>query len=152
MASTSFGYDTQWAHWAYKDNYCSTPQECDPQLALKIKLERFRWHNFQWLEMMAGESFYQEGEESDDDYLDPHYLQTAAELYEMQNQLDASHGYQYPGEVEFELGHNFNPFGRYTKFGVDIVGAISDKPMLFGALINFRSGCLACSFMYQSES
>ena len=86
-------------------------QECDPELALKIKHERFRWHNFQWLEMVTGETLYQEVEEPED-YLDPHYLHTAAELYEMQNQLDSSHGYHHPGEVEFEYGRNFNPFGE----------------------------------------
>ena len=68
--------------------------------------------------MTTGESFFQEGDEADEGYLDPHYLHTAAELhtaadlYDMQNQLDASHGYHLPGEVEFEYGHNFNPFGE----------------------------------------
>lgn len=49
-------------------------------------------------------------EEPDEDYLDPHYLHTTAELYELQNQLDSSLGYH--GAVELEYGHNFDPFGE----------------------------------------
>ena len=76
----------------------STTQEYDKEFASKIQCERFRWHNFQWLEIMTGQTYYEE-EETDEDYLDPHYLHMAAELYdnpelyyEMQNQLESAHG------------------------------------------------------------
>ena len=49
---------------------------------------------------MTGETLYLE-DEPEQDYWDPHYLHTAAELYEMQT-----------GEVEYEYGHNFDPFGE----------------------------------------
>ena len=75
-------------------------QEYDDTLAQKIKNERFRWHNFQWLEMTTGESLYEEEtDDLDEDYLDPSFLHTAAELYnnpdlyyEMQSQLESAHG------------------------------------------------------------
>ncbi len=68
--------------------------------------ERFQWHNFQWLEMMMGarESLY--NEEEDNDQFDPHYLHTAADIYEMQNQLENR-------EVEVEYGTSF---GKKAKF------------------------------------
>lgn len=76
-------------------------QEFDADLAQKIKHERFRWHNFQWLEMTTGESLYEEEtDDLDKDYLDPSYLHTAAELYnnpdlyyDMQSQFEAAHSY-----------------------------------------------------------
>lgn len=75
-------------------------QEYDDTLAQKIKQERFRWHNFQWLEMTTGESLYEEEtDDLDEDYLDPSFLHTAAELYnnpdlyyEMQSQLESARG------------------------------------------------------------
>jgi hypothetical protein len=80
--------------------YYNYSQEYDDTLAQKIKHERFRWHNFQWLEMTTGESLYEEEtDDLDEDYLDPSFLHTAAELYnnpdlyyEMQSQLEAAHG------------------------------------------------------------
>lgn len=85
-------------------------QEFDTARAEKIKHERFRWHNFQWLEMMTGESLY-ETQEIDEDCLDPDCLHTAAELYDnpelytqIQSQLESTHLEQY----QVELGHNFN--------------------------------------------
>ena len=79
-------------------------------LAKKIIHERFRWHNFQWLELMTGESLYEEeNQEIDEDYLDPRYLHTAAELYdsdlyyEMQSQLESAHG---SGGYHMEVGRN----------------------------------------------
>ena len=87
--------------------------------------------------MVAGESMYHEEEEPDEDYFDPHYLHTAAELYDMQNQRDgggvagglygmmgAGHpaemidsfpGVGHPADMEFEYGRNFDPFGEFMK-------------------------------------
>lgn len=48
---------------------------------------------------MTGETMHQEAVEPDEDYLDPHYLHTAAEIYEMPVQ-----------EVEYEYGQNIDPF------------------------------------------
>ena len=50
---------------------------------------------------MTGETMRHEAvEPPDEDYLDPHYLHTAAEIYEMPTGQD----------VEFESGQNFDPF------------------------------------------
>ncbi len=63
--------------------------------------------------MMTGESLYEDSdEEIDEDYLDPRYLHTAAELYdnpelyyEMQSQLETSHG----GDgYQVEIGRNYD--------------------------------------------
>ncbi len=79
-------------------------QECDPDFAVKVQAEKFRWHNFQWLEIMTGQALYEEEEEEDEDYLDPRYLHVAEELYEdpelyyeMQSQLESAHGALGPG-------------------------------------------------------
>lgn len=97
---------------------CTRTQECDPELALKIKHERFRWHNFQWLEMITGETVFHEEQEPDEDYLDTHYLHTAAELYDMQSQLEES-GLAYRGmeglEVDYEHGQHFDPFSEHLR-------------------------------------
>ncbi len=62
---------------------------------------------------MTGESLHEDSEEEiDEDYLDPRYLHTAAELYdnpelyyEMQSQLETSHG----GDgYQVEIGRNFD--------------------------------------------
>ena len=64
--------------------------------------------------MITGETLCHD-EQADEDYLDPHYLHTAAELYEMQSQLEAG-GYPYHpgmgGGVEFEFGQNLDPFSE----------------------------------------
>ena len=73
-------------------------------MALRVKSERFRWHNYQWLEMMMGKTLNNE-EAIDEDYLDPNFLHTAAELYDIP---DMGH----PGKVELEYGRNFDPFGK----------------------------------------
>ena len=50
----------------------------------RVKTNRFRWHNCSWLEIVTGESLYEEedeeDEEEDEDYLD--LLHSAAELDE----------------------------------------------------------------------
>ena len=72
---------------------------------------------------MTGETLYEE-EEEDEDYLDPSYLHTAAELYnnpelyfEMQSQLEDAHsGVPDGGDVNHLLGgHALTDV--YTKFG-----------------------------------
>lgn len=55
-------------------------QEEKTELGQRIKSERFRLHNRNWLEMVTGESLYEEeeSEEEDEDYL--YLLHSAAEL------------------------------------------------------------------------
>ena len=66
---------------------------------MKLRFERFQWHNYQWLEMMTGKVLLKDEEDLDEDYLDPHILHTAAdlldspELYcELQYQLENVNG------------------------------------------------------------
>ncbi|CAI8055976.1 Kinesin-associated protein 3 [Geodia barretti] len=57
--------------------------EEDSELGQRVKTNRFRWHNCNWLEIVTGESLYEEEdeeEEEDEDYLD--LLRSAAELDE----------------------------------------------------------------------
>ena len=73
--------------------------------------------------MMTGETLYEE-EEQDEDYLDPSYLHTAAELYdnpelyfEMQSQLEGAHsGGSSGGNVNHLLGAHV-PTELYTEYG-----------------------------------
>ena len=73
--------------------------------------------------MMTGETLYEE-EEQDEDYLDPSYLHTAAELYdnpelyfEMQSQLEGAHsGVPSGGDINHLLGAHA-PTDLYTNFG-----------------------------------
>lgn len=59
----------------------SCGQEENSELGEKVKNNRFRWHNCDWLEKVTGETFYDEENESDDDYYLDHYLlHSAAEL------------------------------------------------------------------------
>lgn len=44
-------------------------------------MERFRFYNRQWVEMVTGEALYEDAEEDDEDYMGPYYLHTANELY-----------------------------------------------------------------------
>lgn len=109
-------------------------QEYDDNLAQKIKHERFRWHNFQWLEMTTGESLYEEEtDDLDEDYLDPSFLHTAAELYnnpdlyyEMQSQLESAHGGHihshapHPGQgAPIMGGMSGYPFGEESDYYYD---------------------------------
>lgn len=56
-------------------------QEEDTELGQRIKSERFRWHNCDWLEMVTGESLYEEEEDQEDeDHFDHYLLHSAAEL------------------------------------------------------------------------
>ena len=55
-------------------------QEEGSELGQRVKSNRFRWHNCHWLEIVTGESLYEEEEEEeeeDEDYLD--LLRSAAE-------------------------------------------------------------------------
>ena len=83
---------------------------------------------------MTGESLYEEeNQEIDEDYLDPRYLHTAAELYdsdlyyEMQSQLESAHG---SGGYHMEVGRNVDieedidfpgmaSYGRHTEPGAE---------------------------------
>ena len=57
------------------------PQEHNPALGERIRDEKFRWHNYQWIEMMTGETLYEEtDEEEDEDYLDCHLLHSTADI------------------------------------------------------------------------
>ena len=55
-------------------------QEEQSELGLRIKSDRFRWYNCSWLEIVTGESLYEEEEEEDEDYLDHYFLHSATEL------------------------------------------------------------------------
>lgn len=58
---------------------CCMSQEEKTELGQRIKSERFRWHNRNWLEMVTGECLYEDEEsEEDEDYL--YFLHSAAEL------------------------------------------------------------------------
>ena len=106
-------------------------QEYDDTLAQKIKHERFRWHNFQWLEMTTGESLYEEeADDLDEDYLDPSFLHTVAELYnnpdlyyEMQSQLEVANGghthSHAPQGVMEGPGMSGYPFGEESDYYYD---------------------------------
>ena len=58
---------------------CSIQEE-NSELGERAKNNRFRWHNCHWLEIVTGESLYdeEEEEEEDEDYID--ILHSAAEL------------------------------------------------------------------------
>ena len=104
--------------------------------------------------MMTGESLYEEeNQEIDEDYLDPHYLHTAAELYdtdlyyEMQSQLEGAHGTGVPGGYHMEIGRNVDieddvdfpgmgaAHGRYQDPGTeDSALASVQYPMLMGSV------------------
>ena len=56
-------------------------QEEGSELGQRVKNDRFRWHNCNWLEMVTGESLYEEDKEEDEEYcLDYYLLHSAAEL------------------------------------------------------------------------
>lgn len=147
------------------------------ELAQKIKQERFRWHNFQWLEMMTGETLYEE-EEADEDYLDPHFLHMAAELYEnpelyyeMQSQLESAHGgpaeasvhpYMQYGNPLTSKGMFFSepsfsealeygdpsPYGLSAASGLQFSDAQKLSPQQYAMLLNSMQDPLA---MYSSS-
>ena len=52
-----------------------------PEFSERVKAERFKLHNCQWLEMVTGKSVFEEDYEEDEDYMDPYYLHMATELY-----------------------------------------------------------------------
>ena len=70
-------------------------KEHDPEFAERVKLVKFQFYNAQWLEMVTGKSMFAGGHgiagsvelsirDEDEDYnpfMDPYYLQIAAELY-----------------------------------------------------------------------
>ena len=76
---------------------------------------------------MTGESLYEDDDqELDEDYLDPRYLHSAAELYdnpelfyEMQGQLESAHG---EGRVNDPLGYELEIGRNYDNFDTDIDG------------------------------
>ena len=59
-------------------------QEEGSELGQRVKNGRFRWHNCHWLEIVTGESLFDEeddeDEEEDEDYIDRYLLHSAAEL------------------------------------------------------------------------
>ena len=61
----------------------------------KVKSNRFRWHNCNWLEKVTGESFYEEEEEESDGdkdeeyFLDHYLLHSAAEFDNLDDFYDA---------------------------------------------------------------
>ena len=78
--------------------------------------------------MMTGETLY-EDEDTDEDYLDPRYLHTAAELlydnpdlyYEMQSQIESAHSHggvvPIPVQVEMEPGLHMHVADGYDRYG-----------------------------------
>ncbi len=52
-----------------------------PEYGERVKTERFKLHNCQWLEMITGKSMFEDEYEDDEDYMDPYYLHMANELY-----------------------------------------------------------------------
>ena len=88
---------------------------------------------------MTGETLY-EDEDTDEDYLDPHYLHTAAELlydnpdlyYEMQSQIESAHGHggavPVPVPVEMEPGLHMHVADGYDRYGNPIFA--DDWPVL----------------------
>lgn len=53
-----------------------------PEYSERVKAERFKQHNCQWVEIVTGKSVYDEDDyEEDEDYMDPYYLHMANELY-----------------------------------------------------------------------
>ena len=83
---------------------------------------------------MTGESLYEDDDqELDEDYLDPHYLHSAAELYdnpelfyEMQGQLESAHG---EGGMSDQLGYEVDLGRNYDQFDTDVDG---DHPAMVG--------------------
>lgn len=66
-------------HYINTNHLGCMPQEEKTELGQRIKSERFRWHNRNWLEMVTGEYLYEDEEsEEDEDYL--YFLHSAAEL------------------------------------------------------------------------
>ena len=127
--------------------HCIHIQEYDDNLAQKVKHERFRWHNFQWLEMTTGESLYEEEvDELDEDYLDPSFLHTAAELYnnpdlyyEMQSQLESAHGHAPQGTPGMGSMSGY-PFGEDDDYYYDGVGMGDEGVSRTRTFINAYSG------------
>lgn len=68
------------------------PQDHDKEYRERIKMERFRFYNRQWVEMVTGEALYEDAEEDDEDYMDPYYLHTANELYSPETYYDHEGG------------------------------------------------------------
>lgn len=66
------------------------------EFAQRVKSVKFCYYNRQWLETVTGQSFIEE-RDADEDYMDPYYLQMAAELYspELLYELE-SHGLTSP--------------------------------------------------------
>jgi len=56
-------------------------QEYDANWAKRIKLEKFRWHNSQWVEMVESQHQIDDADDLYDDVLSP-YLRDGDLLYE----------------------------------------------------------------------
>ena len=56
-------------------------QEYDANWAKRIKVEKFRWHNSQWVEMVESQQHLDDGDDLYDDVLSP-YLRDGDLLYE----------------------------------------------------------------------
>ena len=87
-----------WCHMTLP-SLLSAQEHC-PEFGQRIKGERFRWHNSQWLEVVTGKLLYEE-EEEDEDYIYHDHLHSAAELdnpeyyYSMAGQLESPPARQY---------------------------------------------------------
>ena len=97
-------------------------QEYDEEWAKKIQLEKFRWHNSQWLEMVESRQMedmsdsYMYGEESFQPYLQDNDILDRPELfYSAPGEWIRNHGYarQFSrGTRTFFLCINTQRFGR----------------------------------------
>ena len=65
-------------------------------MAVKIRHTRFRWHNYQWLDMMTEKTLL--AEESDEDYVSPNFIHASSGIFDLQTNLDQLHeGYRTRG-------------------------------------------------------
>jgi len=82
----------------FNDFFISTEQECDEQLAIKVQHERFKWHNYQWLEMTTGQAVIDDLDPYyDDSYQFPEDLNDVYDVLDMQSPLNM----HYPIDQEF---------------------------------------------------
>lgn len=91
--------------------------ECDPQLAMKVQHERFKWHNFQWLEMTTGQAIVDDldpyYEDYNDSYQFPEDLNDVYDVLDMHSPLSSHYHVEqsfqeFSGPEEYYTAHLYN--------------------------------------------
>ena len=68
-------------HYSEYTYLCLSQTHC-PDFSERVKAERFKLFNCQWVEMATGRAVFEEEEETEDeDYMDPYFLHNATDLY-----------------------------------------------------------------------